>query len=88
MASMAQKFTYPRNINAVEIERDFGNVTFLLKVFDTYTIGKLFAKDGDELSLRVRHADGSVHQILTPVDLYPELGLMTFANIITVTSEY
>lgn len=47
-------------------------------------VGTLFAENGDGLALRMKTLNGDIFKITTGVDIYPELGLITYADFFDI----
>ncbi len=83
-----EKLRYPKT-SAVIIEEACKGIIFVF----TYgaqkqdqIIGELFALDGEANALRLRSvvSDEEDHKILTGVEIYPTLGLITYNKRVTI----
>jgi hypothetical protein len=88
MAAYDTKLKYPCDINAVELEHDYGDDLYIFKYLDTVLVGTLFARDDDELALGMRLINGTEHSIVCYVDIYPEMGVVTFAGSFNIKSNF
>lgn len=88
MAAYDEKLRYPTDINAVELEAAYPDRIFMFSYLDTQIVGTLFAGDNDGYMLRVKTIEGHVHKIGTYVDIYPEMGLITFAAAFDIKSNF
>jgi hypothetical protein len=77
-------------VGADVIEEKCKGITFVFTIFNNLDqfVGTLFAEDGDPLALRMKSSDVQIYSILTPVDIYPSLGLMTYKESYTITHSF
>lgn len=84
--ALIEKLSYFK-VNANVIEAKCKGITFVFTTLNNtdQIIGTLFAKNNDPLALRIKELNGKVHSLLTPVDIYPSLGLITYAGNLIVS---
>ena len=76
---------YPTTSATVIAKRCEG-ITFIFNFIEEQIIGEVFAQAGNEL--RIRSSSGVVTKLVTGFDIYPNLGLITFARQYHVVEDW
>jgi hypothetical protein len=83
MSDYDYKLRYPTKNNGEEIVNACKGKIMMFTYLDQQHVGEFRIEDGDRYALRL----GDIH-MLTGIDVYPEMGLVTFANAFDIKSNF
>jgi hypothetical protein len=82
-ASAPKKLTYLGKHDGADIVKACEGRQMMFSYLDKQVVGKFWIEQGDRYALRLGD-----HSMLTGIDVYPELGLVTFASCLDIKNNY